>query len=148
MNERNTLLMKIYLIYIFFILIRGPQFVVCSEIDGKTNIQREAFFLYLLPGAKGCQRLHPLQARQRRLRSAACPTLDSDSLPLSDSDRVVLITWSPSGYTPFVPDCPDGLSYPCLLIRAWQLVKAHGVTRNQPKIHVICHITRCLNPVT
>ena len=26
---------------------------------------------------------------------------------LSKSDRVVLITWSPSGYTPVVPECPD-----------------------------------------
>ena len=30
---------------------------------------------------------------------------------------------------------PNVLSYP------WQLVKAHGVTRNKPKIHVICYIT-------
>ena len=30
---------------------------------------------------------------------------------------------------------------PCLLITTWQLVKAHGVNRNEPKIHVICYIT-------
>ena len=29
------------------------------------------------------------------------------------------------------PMRPDVLSYPCLLITAWQLVKAHGVTRNE-----------------
>ena len=77
----------------------------------------------------------------RRLWPAACPWLDSDSLPPSKSDHVVLITWSPSGYTPVVPDCPDVLSYACLLITGWLLVKAHGVTRNKPKIHVICYIT-------
>ena len=54
---------------------------------------------------------------------------------------LVLIPWSPSGYTPVVPDCPDVLLYPCLLITTWRLVKAHGVTRNEPKIHVICYIT-------
>ena len=29
----------------------------------------------------------------------------------------------------------------CLLITTWQLVKAHGVTMNEPKIHGICYIT-------
>ena len=52
----------------------------------------------------------------------------------------VVITWSPSGYTPVVPDCPDVLSSPCLLITTWQLVKSHGVTRTEPKIHAICYI--------
>ena len=61
---------------------------------------------------------------------------------LSKSDRVVLITpSSPSGYTPVRPECPDTPSSSCLLIKMWQLTKAHRVTRNQPKIHVICYIT-------
>ena len=70
---------------------------------------------------------------------------------LSKSDSL-LIPWSPSGYTPVGPGCPDTLSSPCLLITMWQLVKAHGVTRNELKIHVICYITlspqdtiQCLN---
>ena len=29
----------------------------------------------------------------------------------------------------------------CLLIKMWQLAKTYGVTRNEPKIHVICYIT-------
>ena len=49
----------------------------------------------------------PLQARQRRLWSAAYPSLACVSLLLSKSDRVFLITSSPSGYTPVVHDCPD-----------------------------------------
>ena len=69
--------------------------------------------------------------KPRRLWSAACPSLDSDSLPLSKSDRVV-ITWSPSSYTPVGPDCYDALSSPGLLITTWQLVKAHVVTWNKP----------------
>ena len=59
---------------------------------------------------------------------------------LSKSDCVD-ITWSPSGYTPVGPDCPDALPSPCLLITIWQLVKAHEVTRNKPKIYVTCYIT-------
>ena len=35
----------------------------------------------------------------------------------------------------------------CLLITAWQFVIAHGVTRNEPKIHGICYITLSNNPV-
>ena len=62
----------------------------------------------------------------------------------SKSDHVVLITWSPSVYTPVVPECLDAPSSSCLLIKWWQLTKAHGVTRNEPKIHVIRYITRVL----
>ena len=76
------------------------------------------------------------------LWSTADPTFDCDSLLPSKSDRVVFITWSPSGYTPVVIECPDVQSYLCLLITAWKLVKAHGVTRNEPKIHIICYITK------
>ena len=40
---------------------------------------------------------------------------------------------------------PRPLQLPCLLITTWQLIKAHGVTRNEPKIYLICYITlRCL----
>ena len=62
---------------------------------------------------------------------------------LSKTDRVVLITSSPSGYTPLRPECPDAPLSSCLLIKMWQRTKAHGVTRNEPKIHVICYITIC-----
>ena len=36
-----------------------------------------------------------------------CKLVSDDLCPLSKSDRMVLITWSPSGYTPVVPECPD-----------------------------------------
>ena len=58
---------------------------------------------------------------------------------LSKSAHVVLITWSPSGYIPVGPNFPDAL--PCILITTWQLVKAHGVIKNEPKIHVLSYIT-------
>ena len=82
---------------------------------------------------RGSNACTPLQARQRRLWSAACPSLDCDSLLLSKPDRVVLITWPPSGYTDVRPEYPDAPSPSCLLIKMWQLTKAHGVARNEPK---------------
>ena len=106
----------------YFILEKSPPFVVSWEIDGETYTQREVPML-ALPWK--------LVRDDLTLWSAACPWFDSDSLLLSKSDRVVIITWSPSGYTPVVSDCPDVLSYPCLLITAWQLVKALGVTRER-----------------
>ena len=57
MNKRNTLVYKKNISLILFS--KGPQFVVSWEIDGETYTQRKDFFPYLLPGAKGCQRLHP-----------------------------------------------------------------------------------------
>ena len=44
----------------------GPQFVVSWEIDGETYTQREDFFPYLLPKARGCQCLHPLTSSSER----------------------------------------------------------------------------------
>ena len=129
-----------------FILERSPQFVVNWKIDGETYTQREVFFPYLLSKARWWfQRLHPLANRVvREVKDASArlcvPRLTLDILPLSKSDRMV-ITWSPSGYTPVGLEYPDALSSPCLLITTWQLVKAQEVTRNEPKIHVICYIT-------
>ena len=116
-----------------FILERGTQFVVSWEIDGETYTQRDDFFLSHIFLREQGDDLTPL---------IGCVSLARLSIlwPLSKSDRVV-ITWSPSGYTLVRPDCADALPSPCLLITMWQLVKAHGVTRNEPKIHVICHIT-------
>ena len=117
------------------------------EIDGETYTQRGDFFLFhifsrepVVPTLAASCKPH----RQRRpnpligfVSLARLPILCT----LSKSYRVV-ITWFPSGYTPVRPDCPNALSSPCLLITTWQLLKAHEVTRNESKIHVICYITR------
>ena len=65
---------------------------------------------------------------------------------LSKSDCVFLITWSPSGYTPVRSECPDTLSSSCLLIKMWQLTKAHrslGMNRKSMS-YVIWHIYTCM----
>ena len=141
MNE--TLLYKIYLS--FYSLKRPHNFLLVWEIDGETYTQREDFLLshtfFREPGgANACTPLASRMVREAsdRLR-VPCSTLILCTL--SKSDRVVLITWFPSGYTPVGPDCSDARSSPYLLITTWQLVKAHRVTRNKPKIHVICYIT-------
>ena len=75
------------------------------EMGIETYAKREDFFQYLLPGdANACT---PLQARQRHLWSAACASLDCDSLhSVQIWSRGSLITWSLSGYTPVLPECP------------------------------------------
>ena len=140
MNERSTLVYKNISLILFSK--RGPQFVVSWEKDGETYAQRGDFFLSHFfnrepGGANACT---PLQ-----VMSAETPLLGCMSLArllilctLSKSYHMVLMTWSPSGYTPVGPDCHDMLSPPCLLITTWQLVKAHRVTRNKPKYP--CHM--------
>ena len=141
MKERNTLHYKNISLILFSK--RVHSLLLDWEIHGETYTQRGDFYLsytfFREPG--GCQRLHPLASRIVRDASdwLCVPCSTPDSLPLSKFARVVLITWSPSDYTPVGPDCSDTLF--CLLITTWQLVKAHGVTRNEPKIHVMCYIT-------
>ena len=97
MNEQTHFFMKIYLSH--FILEK------VWEMGGETYTQREDFFPYLLPRARRYQRLHPLvssaETTSVRLR---VPRSTAILCTLSKSHRVVLITWSPSGYTPAVPD--------------------------------------------
>ena len=105
-NERNTLLYKNISLILFSK--RSPHFVVSWEIDGETIYSERGvlFISCLLPGARGCQRLHSLasQDASARLRvKGSTPILCT----LSKSACVVRITWSPSGYTPVGPNCPD-----------------------------------------
>ena len=113
------------------------------EIDGETYTQRRDFFLshifFREPGsANACT--HFASHIVRDIRDASdrlrVPGSTLDSLAgQSKSDRVVLISRG------LLPAYLDALPSPCLLITTWQLVKVHGVTRNEPKIHVISYIT-------
>ena len=116
------------------------------EIDGETYTQRRNFFLSRIffwePGcAIACASLKAISSDD------LTPLIGFMSLawlpilwPLSKSDCVVLISHGLLPLTHLL-GYPDTLQSPCLLITTWQLVKAHGVTRNELKIHVICYIT-------
>ena len=128
-NERNEtyLFMKIYLSH--FILERGTQFVVSLRDIWRDIYSEKGLLLapYLLPGARGCQRLHSLASRIVRDNTNASDRLRIPSVTL-DSDWTDClngshITWSPSGNTPTQPVYLDALPSPCSLITMWQLVK-------------------------
>ena len=112
------------------------------EIDGETYTQIGDFFLSHIffrepVGANACT---PLQAVSSETLLLGCVSFARLSIlcTVSKIDCLV-ITWSLSGYTPVGPECPDALSSPCLLSPTWQLVKAHRVTRNERKIHVMLY---------
>ena len=139
-NETYLFIKNISLI----LLSKGaPLFVVIWEIDRETYTQRGDFFLshifFREPGdANACTPLQAVSSERFETPLICCVSLARLPILSSKSDHVVF-TWSPSGYTTVGPDCPDALS--CLRITTWQLVKVHGVTRNEPKIIVICYIT-------
>ena len=144
LTKRNTLLYKnlsLSLSLSQFILESVTQFVVSLWDRWRDIYSKRGLLLapYLLPGARGCQRLHTLTSRIVRddltsligyVSLARLSILTG--LTVSSWPRGSHITWSPSGYTPARPAYPDELPSSCLLITTWQLVKAHGVTRNKP----------------
>ena len=137
----NTLLYKNISLILF--LEKGSLFVIIWEIDGAIIYSERGL---LLPISSSRSQWVPMLAPLCKLvRDAShrlrVPRSTAILCTRSKSDRAVLITWSPSSYTPVRPECPDAPSSSCLLIKMWQLPKAHGVTRNEPKIHVICYIT-------
>ena len=57
---------------------------------------------------------------------------------------LVLTAWFPPRGLLLVTHLSALIVMSCLLIKMWHLAKAPGVTRNKPKIHVICYITSSL----
>ena len=127
---------------------RGPPFVVSLRGRSRDIYFQRGHLSDPIPSSEsqGVPTLVPSckPYRQRRPNASdrqGVPSSTFDSLSLSKSDRV-LITWSPSGYTPVGQDCSDAQPSPCLLITTWQLVKAHGVTRERTEksmSYVILH---------
>ena len=138
MNERNThFLIKIYL---SFYSGKGPLFVVVWEIDGETYTQRGLLLPISSSRNRGVPTLEPpcklVRTASDRLR-VPCPTAIL-CLCLN------LTAWfSSRGLLPVTHLLYQSalIVLPYLLITMWRLVKAHGVTRNEPKIHGICYIT-------
>ena len=122
---------------------KGWCFCGVWVMSGETYTQRnDLFFPYLLPGARRGQRFHPPAS------SSETPLIDCVSLARLRFSALCLnpTAWfSSRGLLPVThllyPTALIVLSYPCLFITAEQLVKARGVTWNEPKIHVICYIT-------
>ena len=107
MNERTHFFIKICISHTLFS--KGLMFLWWVRDGWRDISQREDFFFpYLIPEARGCQRLHPpcklvIDASDRLHVPRSTGILST----LSKSNGVVLITWSPSGYTPVVTKCPD-----------------------------------------
>ena len=118
------------------------MFLWCVR-DGWRDIYSERGLLLPISSSRS-QGVSTLAPPCKLVRDASAQLRVSRSTPiictLSKSARMVLITWSPSGYTPVRLEYPDVPSSSRLQIKMWQLTKAHGVTRNEPKIHVICYI--------
>ena len=138
----NTLLYeKIYLSHLFP---KGLMFLWCvRDVSRDIYSEREDFFFpYLLPGARGCQRLHSLCKLVRDASAQLHVPRSSAILCLC----LKLTTWVSSRDLLLVihllyPSALIAPSSSCLLIKMWQLTKAHGVTWNERKIHVRCDIT-------
>ena len=140
-NERtNTLLYK----NISLTLYSRKGWCFCGVWEMGEDIYSERGLLLLISSSKR-QGVPTLEPPCKLVRDAPdwlrVPRSIAILCTLSISKRVVYISCSPFGYTPVRPECPDAPSSSCLLIKIWQLTKAHGVTRNEPKIHVICYIT-------
>ena len=147
MNERPHFFIKIYLSH--FILERVDVSLVCERwVDRHILRERSSSSHIFFQEPAGGNACTPLQARQRRPDRLLVPHSTAILCTLSKSDRVVLIMWSPPGYTPVRPECPDTPSSSCLLIKMWQLTKAHRITRNETKVHVMCYITPTLQWVS
>ena len=138
-NERNTS----FLNPSFYSRKEAHSLLLVWVIDGETYTQSGDFFLshifFREPG--GANACIPLQVRQRRSDRLRVSGLTAILSTQSKSDRVVF-TWSPSGYTPVRLESPDVLSSSCLLIKMWQLAKAHGVVW-----HIICYIIKTCHDV-
>ena len=124
MNERTHLFMKLYLSH--FIHERVDVSVVCERWVER-HILRERTSSHIFFQEPWVPMLAPpwklIRDASARLR---VPRSTAILCTQSKSDRVVLITLFPSGYTPDRPECPDAPSSSCLLIKMWRLTKSHG----------------------
>ena len=131
--------------YLSFYSRKGPTVSCWFERKMERHILRERTSHIFFLGASGCQCFHPLAS------SSETPLLSwvSHAWLWFSALCLNLTMWFSSRGLLLVahllyPSALIVLSYPCLNITAWQLVKAHGVTRNKLKIHVICYITLCI----
>ena len=139
MNERNTLLHKN--ISLSFYSRKGHT--VCCKFERWRDIYIEKGLLlapYLLPRARRCKRWHPLASHIVRDDTKASDRLRIPGSTLDSHWSLNLTARFSYHVVSFrlhicLIDLPCRTAIPCLLITTWQLVKTHGVTKNEPKIH-------------
>ena len=105
MNERTHFFIKIY--FSHFILERVDVSVVCERwVERYILRERTSSFHIFFQEPGGANTCTPFASRDTSdwLR---VPCSTAILCTLSKSDCVVLITWSPFGYSPVVPECPD-----------------------------------------
>ena len=110
LTKRNTL-------YENILLSKGVHsLLLVWEIDGDTYTQIFLFHIFFQEpgGANACTPSQAVSSETPDTPLIGCLSLARLSIlcSLSKSDRVVL-TWSPFGYTPVGPDCPDTLPSEC-----------------------------------
>ena len=141
MNEWTHFFIKIYISHTLFS--KELMFLWCVR-DGWRDIYSESGLLLISSSwSQGVPKLAPscklVRDASGRLR---VPCSTAILCTLSKSHCVVLITWSPSGYTPVQPECSDhAVLFTNQNVTACQ---AHRVTWNKPEIHGICYITKKL----
>ena len=100
MNEPTHVFIKIYLSHL-----------ILERVDISAVCERWVERLLLPISSSRSQWVPTLAPFFKLVRDASdrlrIPRLTAILCTLSKSDRVVLITWSPSGYTPVRPECPD-----------------------------------------
>ena len=132
MNERTHFFIKIYLSH--FILER-VMFLVCERCMERhiLRVRTSSHIFFQEPGvptlAPPCKLVGHASDRLRVSRSTAI------LCTLSKSHRVVLITWSPSGYTPVRPKWPDAQSSSNQNVTAYQSTRGHWERTKNP-----CHM--------
>ena len=142
MNERTHFFIKICISHTLFS--KGLMFMWCVR-DWWRNIYSERGPLLLPISSPRSQGVPTLPPPYKLVRDASgrlrVPRSTAILCTQSKSDRVILITCSPSGYTPVRPECPEHAVI-SLFTQHNSLSKHTGVTRNEPKIHVKCYITQ------
>ena len=105
-NERTRFFIKICISHTLFS--ERLMFLWCVR-DGWGELYSERELLPIF--SSGSQRVPTLAPTCKLVRDASArlrvPRSTSILCTLSKSHCVVVITWSPSGYTPVVPECPD-----------------------------------------
>ena len=136
MNERNTFFIKIYL---SFYSLKGPT-VCCCLRDRWRDIYSERGLLLPISSTRS-HGVPTLALPCKLIRDELIGCVPHAWLRFSTL-CLNLTAWLSRGLLPVTHllYLSALIVLLCILITRWQLGIAHGVTRNEPKIHGICYI--------